>query len=152
MPARGWGRLVGLLAVGILVAACTSGGPPVSALAKEPVLQPPVDAVEFGRTTQEAQRGWLLGIDSAAVVQVAFAVPMSPEQAARAWVQAYGERYGLEVPRPGSGGQVFGKAGDVGVQLEFGSEPVLIIGEARDYDPVPEGSSVVTVVLDGTAE
>lgn len=152
MAAWRWARFAGLVAVGVLLAGCGSLGPPTSTLAQEPVLQPPVDAVELGRNTQEAQRGWLLGIDSPAIVQVVYAVELSSEQAARAWVQAYGERFDLTLPGAGSGGQTLGGTDDVAVQMQFGEEPVILFGDPQDYDPVPPGSSVVTVILSGRAD
>lgn len=155
MARRTRGRFVGLVAVGCALAAlaalaaCGPGGPSARALADEPVLRPPVDAVELGRTARNAERGWLLGVDSAAVVEVVYAVALSPEQAAQAWVRAYGEQYGFGEPALGSGGQVFGAQEGVGVQLQFGREPVLVVGDPGDYQPVPRGSSVVTIVVNG---
>lgn len=149
MRRRTCARLLALVVLGSAVPACSAGGPSTRALAQEPVLRPPVEAVELGRTSRDAQRGRLLGIDSAAVLEVLFAVSLPPDQAAEAWVRAHGERYGFGVPPVGSGGQVFGAADGVGVQLQFGSRPVLVVGEPRDYRPVPPGSSVVTIVVSG---
>lgn len=146
----GWlRRIYGLVVAAGLLVACGAPGLDVAALSREPILTAPVEAVELGRSSAE---GSGLGAGVAAVVEVAFAVQLSPEEAAQKWLEAYGRQYNLA--DPGSAGklQVLGSNDDVGVSLAFVSFVVAVQGSPEDYQEPPAGATVVTIVLSGHLE
>lgn len=125
---------------------CAAPGPSVSQLADEPILVPPMPAIELGRVTRDAQRGWLLGIDSVAVVEAAYAVQLSPDEAERQWVNAFGEQYTLQAQL---GRQLLGGTKEVGVSISIGPQPSVVTGQPSDFRPAPAGHTVVTVSVSG---
>ena len=75
-----------------LVTACGAPGPDVDTLSREPILTPPVEAVELGRSSVDGGASLDLGLGEGvtAALQVAYAVDLTPEQAAQTWAEAYG--------------------------------------------------------------
>ena len=47
---------------------------------------------------------------------------------------------------------MFGRTDTVGVQLEFGTSVVPVLGTDKDYEQPSDGATVVTIVVDGLLE
>ncbi|RMI08691.1 hypothetical protein [Cellulomonas triticagri] len=136
-----------LLLLGAGGVALLTGGPAprLATIRQEPLLVAPVDAVELGREEQQSQ--WGLGLpDAAARVRVAYRVPGSIESAARSWLDAYGEQYGLTSAYRPDGLRFTGTGEDVAVSVVV-AETVENPGGEGDFAPPEPGGAVVTVVV-----
>lgn len=140
-------RRVALLVLGVALASgCGAPGADVEQLSQEPILSPPMDgAVELGRVTADGDAGFIWpGVP--AVVEVAYAVEMAPEDAQREWVEAYGDQYDLGLF---GGLQVMGGSDTAGVSMAFEDSVVPLIDPEHDYRDPPPGWTVVTIIVGG---
>lgn len=121
---------------------CGAPGPSLETVAAEPVFTAPVPAQELGRAEQEPSNGFPVGIEIFAVLEVAYAVDLSPDEAIAAWERAYDSRYGFE-DADFREHEIGGRSGDVAVSVEA-SDRVEAERDELFTDP-PPGLTVVTI-------
>ena len=146
--------VLGLLVLAIpawyVAASATGPAPRLSQVEKEPILVPPLTAVELGRATRQSQ--YTPGLSSAtAYVVVAYQVDATPEQALAAWSAAYGRRYGLrDAHNAPALTELTGSTNDVNVSVEA-TNHVVDPGVGGHYKTASPGTTVVTVNVSGIA-
>lgn len=144
--------VLGLLVLAIpawyLASSVTGPAPRLSQVEKEPILVPPIAAVELGRATRQSQ--YAPGLSSAAAyVVVAYQVESTPEQALAAWSTAYGQRYALhDAHNTPTLTKLTGSTKQVNVSVDA-TDHVVDPGVGGSYKAPAPGTTVVTVNVSG---
>ncbi|NHT18616.1 hypothetical protein [Cellulomonas sp. IC4_254] len=138
-----------LLVVGVLVWQRSGPGPSGAELAREPAVAAPMAAVALGREHLDPRHGLFGARDQHGLARFAYEVDLAPDAAIRAWVDAYGARYGLRTADFDGRPIATGFVDDIAVVVLAGDDVSVPEGgpdaRARGFAPPAAGGTVVTV-------